>query len=316
MGKQGSGLRGWMGPAAVVIAAMGFGAAAASEQDVADRVSHHFADSGGVKIHYVSIGQGPLVLFIHGFPDYWYSWRHQMEALAERHRCVAMDLRGYNQSDKPKGQEQYDASLLVADVIAVIRDTGQERATVVGHDWGGFVAWQVALSRPEAVERLIICNLPHPRGIMRELATNEEQQRNSQYARNFQLPEAHKNLTAEGLAMMRSRGNPDLRARFQAAFEQSDMEAMLNYYKQNYPREPYQEDAGPLVKVAMPVLMFHGLKDTALHHHGLNNTWEWLDQDLTLVTIPSAGHWVHEEAPDLVSRTMRAWLEIHAPAAP
>ena len=171
-----------------------------SGQDLTDRVEHHYADSDGVKIHYVTLGEGPLVIMIHGFPDYWYTWRHQMEALSANHRIAAMDMRGYNRSDKPKGVESYGMRLLVDDVAAVLEDAGEERAIIVGHDWGGMVAWQFAMGYPDKTDKLIILNLPHPRGLARELANNPEQQRNSQYARNFQQPNAHAGFTAEGLA--------------------------------------------------------------------------------------------------------------------
>ena len=145
-------------------------------------------------------GTGPLVVMIHGFPDYWYTWRAQMEGLADRFQVVAIDQRGYNLSDKPAGVENYDVRLLVGDVMAVIKHLGQQKAIIVGHDWGGVVAWQLAINAPQVVERLIILNLPHPRGLSRELAHNPEQQKNSAYARRFQTEGAEKTLTAEGLA--------------------------------------------------------------------------------------------------------------------
>ena len=277
--------------------------------DVYDRVQHGFADSGGVKIHYVTLGSGPMLVMIHGYPDFWYLWRHQIEALSESYQVVAIDQRGYNQSDKPKGVEQYDVKYLVGDVEAVIRHLGRDRATIVGHDWGGFVAWQFAMTRPHMTERLIVFNLPHPRGLMRELALNRQQKINSAYARRFQEEGAHLNMSAEQLAR-RYQGDPLVYGRYVEAFKRSDFEAMLNYYKANYPRPPYLEDASPVVKVEPPVLLFHGLGDTALLHDMLNRTWEWLAKDLTLVTIPDAGHWALVERADFVTRMMRAWLEV------
>src|SRR5690349_12983681 len=123
-----------------------------AQDDIYDRVTNGYAVSeGGVKIHYASLGpkevaNAPLVVMIHGFPDFWYSWRHQMSALADRFQVVAIDQRGYNLSDKPAGIENYDMSLLAADVAAVIRHLGRDKATIVGHDWGGTVAWMFALS--------------------------------------------------------------------------------------------------------------------------------------------------------------------------
>ncbi len=274
--------------------------------DLFSRVEHHEADSDGVKIHYVTVGDGPLIVMIHGFPDFWYTWRHQMTALESDYRLAALDLRGYNRSDKPPGVDSYAVPLLMQDVEAVIRDQGEENAIVVGHDWGGAVAWSLAMYRPDLVSRLIVLNLPHPQGLARELANNPKQQENSQYARNFQQPNAHEALTAEQLSGWVT--DEAARARYMEAFERSDFEAMLAYYKANYPRPPYRENAAPVVKTTMPVLLIHGLDDSALLPGALNDTWEWLEGDLTLVTIPGAGHFVQQDAADLVSRSIVAWL--------
>jgi pimeloyl-ACP methyl ester carboxylesterase len=147
--------------------------AATAQGDLFDRVSHGYAPSaGGVKIHYATLGKGPLVVMIHGFPDFWYSWRHQMEALSKDYQVV--------------GVENYDMRLLVGDVAAVIKHLGRDRATIVGHDWGGAVAWQFAINLPQMTENLVILNLPHPQGLSRELRVNPEQIKNSEYARTFQ----------------------------------------------------------------------------------------------------------------------------------
>lgn len=279
---------------------------AEAQVDIFDRVEHHYADSDGVRIHYVTVGEGPLVVMIHGFPDFWYSWRDQMAALEGEYRVAAIDQRGYNRSDKPSGVDNYAMPLLMQDVEAVIRDQGEENAIVVGHDWGGFVAWSLAMYRPELVSQLIVLNLPHPRGLMRELANNPDQQANSQYARNFQEPNAHEALTAEGLAFWVT--DDRARGRYIEAFERSDFEGMLNFYKANYPRPPYEEGAEAIVRINVPVLQIHGLEDTALLPGALNDTWEWLEADLTLVTIPGAGHFVQQDASDLVNRSMLSWL--------
>jgi len=296
----------WKGmPGNVLLA---FGKSAGAERDVWDTVQHGYADNNGVKIHYATIGSGPLVVMIHGFPDFWYSWRHQMAALSDSYQVVAIDQRGYNLSDKPKGKENYDMSLLVEDVRAVLRHFHQDRAVIVGHDWGGRVAWGFALKYPEMTSRLIVCNLPHPRGIAYERAHNPEQQKNMAYARRFQEPDAAKILTAEGLANRIK--DPEVKARYVEAFRRSDFEGMLDYYKQNYPYPPYVEDTSPVVKVKPAVLLFHGLNDTALMSGALNNTWNWLEKDLTLVTVPGAGHWVQEDAADFVSGMMKSWLAL------
>ncbi len=280
--------------------------ASAKDSDMSASIEHGYATNNGVRIHYAALGQGPLVVMIHGFPDYWYTWRHQMTALAGNYRVVAIDQRGYNLSDKPKSVENYSLDLLAADVVAVIKQLDQEKAIIVGHDWGGAVAWTLALSRPAVTDKLIILNLPHFRGLTRELARNPKQQQNSGYARRFQEPGAHEKLTAEKLAEWVT--DPDARAQYIEAFRRSDFEAMLHYYKRNYPKPPYLEDTAPLVKVKCPVLMIHGLDDWALLPGALNDTWDWLEKDLTLVTIPGAGHFVQQDAADLVNRTLKMWL--------
>ena len=274
--------------------------------DIESRVKHGYAENNGVKIHYASLGEGPLVVMIHGFPDFWYTWRHQMEGLSSKYQCVAIDQRGFNLSDKPKGVENYDMRLLVSDVIAVIKSLGKEKAIIAGHDWGGMVSWQLALNAPQFVEKLIILNLPHPQGLARELANNPAQQKASQYARNFQKEGSEKLLTAEGLAGWVT--DVEARKKYVEAFKRSDFEAMMNYYKRNYPKEPYTMPTTEVKRLQMPLLMFHGLKDWALLPGALNNTWDWLDKDMTLVTIPGATHFVQQDAADLVTRSISMWL--------
>ncbi len=273
---------------------------------IESKVTHGFATNDGVRIHYARLGSGPLVVMIHGFPDCWLTWRDQMEALALDHEVVAIDQRGYNLSDRPAGGSHYDMRLLVLDVAAVIRERGRQKAIIVGHDWGGAVAWNFATTQPGMTERLIVLNLPHPRGLQRELARNPEQQRNSAYARVFQMEGAHTNLTAKGLTFWIK--DPVAKARYIEVFERSDFEAMLHYYKRNYPREPYTEDTSPLVQVQCPVLLIHGLKDKALGAAALNESWKVTTRDLTLLTLPNADHWVQQDASAAVTRAMQDWL--------
>ena len=283
--------------------------------DIRDEVTHGYADSNGLKIHYVTVGEGPLVVMIHGFPDFWYSWRDQMEGLKDNFQVVAIDQRGYNKSAQPQGVENYAMPLLVGDVAAVIKHLGRDKATIVGHDWGGVVAWQVAFNLPQMTERLIILNLPHPLGMSREMAANPEQRANSDYARVFREgspsdPDIFFGgpMTAQSLSAWVS--DPAAKKHYVEAFSRSDFAGMLNFYKANYPTlpEPGAEPPPPPPRLQMPVLVFHGLKDTALHSDGLNNTWDWIDADLTIVTAPQAGHFVQQDAAELVTSTMKWWL--------
>ena len=172
-----------------------------------DRVSHGYTDSNGVKIHFATMGDKskPLVVMLHGFPDFWFTWRDQMEALSKDYYVVAPDLRGYNLSDKPKGAENYGMAYLIGDLAAVIRAQGREKAVVIGHDWGGAVAWFTAMSEPQLVEKLILLNMPHPRALRHELATNQKQAARMEYARQFQRSGADARLDPERLFSLGAR---------------------------------------------------------------------------------------------------------------
>jgi len=272
--------------------------------DIFDLVHDRYADNGGVKIHYVTRGRGPLVVLLHGFPDFWYGWREQIPLLARNHLVAALDLRGYNLSDKPHGADQYGMGYLIGDVAAVIHDLGYEHATIVGHDWGGGIAWVFAALYPQMTDGLVVLQTPHPRGLVRELRTNPDQQARSAYARAFQQPDAFLNLTASGLSLWVV--DPTARARYVEAFQRSDFEAMLDYYQANYPREPYADI--PLPNVQAPVLIMHGLDDPFLLPAGHNSTWSFVDGPITLKTVPHVGHFIHQDAADLVTRTIYQWL--------
>jgi pimeloyl-ACP methyl ester carboxylesterase len=301
----------------ILVVAIAASAAFAAAPAIEDR----YATNGDVRIHYAAAGpkDAPLIVMIHGFPDFWLTWRKQIDALDDVYRVAAMDQRGYNLSDKPAGVDAYRMPNLVADVGAVIRAEGRDKAIVVGHDWGGAVAWSVAMQQPDWVQLLVILNLPHPAGLAREIATNPDQQRNSQYAFDFQKPDAATAgsalfgpgpLTPQKLAGWVT--DETVKAQYVEAFERSDIEAMLNYYKANYPRPdapPPATPPPPPPKVKVPVLMFHGLNDQALLPGALNGTWQWVERDLTIVTIPGADHFVQQDAADLVSTTMRDWLQ-------
>ena len=282
-------------------------AAAGPGDDIYDKVEHHHAENNGVKIHYVTYGDGPVVLFVHGFPDFWYSWRHQMAGLSDDYKTVAVDLRGYNKSDQPEGVEHYRMPLLLADVTAVIDDLGVEDVTLVGHDWGGAISWQYANVNPDRVNKLVICNLTHPRGYANVIANaTPEQRANTEYARTFASSEPDGSRKATMFTDMLVREEGPVKDRYRAAFERSDYDAMINYYRAGFGQASRR---GEMPNMQMPVLQFHGLQDTAVDKDGLMRTWDWIDRDYTLVTLPDVGHWVQRDAADVVTTTMRWWLD-------
>ncbi len=295
----------WMAPAYVLATLLGGPVLADDTADVWDRVEHHFVNSGDVKIHYVTLGQGKPVLFVHGFPDIWYSFRHQMSALASDYRTAAMDMRGYNQSDQPEGVENYAFPLLLGDIGAVIDDLGG-KVTLVGHDWGGALAWRFAMLHPDKVERLVILNLTHPKGYAAVIANpTDEQKANTQYARNFADSKPDGSPVPRRFYLMAERLGPVVAGHYHEAFSRSSYDGMVNYYRANYGRNR----GGEMPNLTMPVLQFHGLKDSAVDKDGLKGTWDWVDKDYTLVTIPDANHFVQWDAPELVSQTMKSWLK-------
>lgn len=273
------------------------------------RFQDHYAQNGAVKIHYVSAGDPskPLVVMVHGYPDIWYTWRHLMDELDGDYRVVAMDTRGYNLSDKPEGVDAYKHAVLETDVEAVIRAEGRKSAILIGHDFGASTSWRTAMDKPQLVDRLVILSVPHPTNMAWELKTNPVQQKNSQYARNNQQPGSEDKLTAEGLA--RWVRDPEAQKVYVEAFRRSNFKSMMNYYRANY--SPNIGDAvvipdNPPVKA--PLLVLHGMKDTALGAAGHNNTWLRTEKDVTLLMIPEAGHFLQHDATALVNRTIHDWL--------
>jgi epoxide hydrolase 4 len=277
--------------------------------DIWDKVSHHYADNDGVKIHYVSDGQGEPVVFVHGFPDFWYSWRYQMTKLTPHFKVVSIDMRAYNESDKPEGIENYRMQYLLDDIKAVIEDLGAEQVNLVAHDWGGAIAWQFAIAYPALVKRLIILNLTHPKGYAGVVANGTpEQKQNIQYARNFAASEQQGQPVPENvLARGEQSGDALVGARYREAFSRSYWDGMMNYYRANYAGLA-DADPNTIPDIGCPVLQFHGLKDSAVDKDGLNNTWNWVTGDYTLVSVPAAGHFVQWEAAELVGETMKWWL--------
>ena len=267
-----------------------------------------FATSAdGTNIHYVASGKGELVVALHGFPDFSGSWDKLAPALNDAYRFVAIDTRGYNLSGQPTGVANYAMPKLVEDVQAVIKAEGYSKATVIGHDWGAAIAWNYAFSHPETLERLVILSVPHPANMGRQLQAAPE---NSNYARNFQREGSENALTAEGLAGWVR--DPAEKAKYVEAFKRSSFAGMMNYYRANYPSAPDPDAAPPsFPKINVPVLVIHGMKDTALLSIGHNDTWDHVSKDTTILMAPDANHFVQHDAAALVNGTIRSWLDLH-----
>ncbi|MBF0470298.1 MAG: alpha/beta hydrolase [Gammaproteobacteria bacterium] len=256
------------------------------------------------------MGYGPLLVFIHGFPDFWYSWRWQLTRLSSCFRVVAMDTRGYNLSGQPDRQQDYDLSQLAGDLISLIEALGEEKATVIGHDWGGIIAWRLAISFPQHLHSLIVINAPHFRGLRRELRRNSLQREALKYVIEFQKKDSHLNLNMEAMLALVAQ-DEQTREIYSEAFERSSVEGMMHYYRQNFPSPLYPLPSEWSSAVTVPVIQIHGLQDQFLLADTLTHTSEWVAGEYNLVTLQQAGHWPHHDMADEVTSIIEGWLAQH-----
>jgi epoxide hydrolase 4 len=266
--------------------------------------------SGGVRLHYVEVGEGPLVVLLHGFPEFWWSWRKQLPALAAAgFRVVAVDLRGYAQSDKPPRWQDYRTELLAGDVAGLIAALGEERAHVVGHDWGAVVAWSVAALHPERVERLAILNVPHPEVMLRTLQRSLTQLRKSWYMFFFQLPWLPERLIRRGGRRALEKVYGDAKpgaftaedyARYEEALMGPDgLRGPINYYRAALRQRPSRAKA-QFLPIAAPTLVIWGLEDRHLGAE-MAEPDRRLVPDVRVERLPGASHWVQHDEPDRVN---------------
>ncbi len=258
------------------------------------------------------------MLMLHGFPEFWYSWRHQIPEFAVDYRVVALDLRGYNDSDKPKGIAAYRMSELVNDITGVIRGLGYHRCVLVGHDWGGAIAWNVAYAVPQLLDRLIVMNLPHPAKFAQGLRSPQQILR-SWYIFFFQLPVLPEwvlqwnHYAAIGrafteMAIDKTAFSPaDIAAYKAAVAKPGALTAILNYYRNIF--QSFQSATGLTrePKLQVPTLLIWGENDAALGIELTKNTEE-LVKELTIHYIRQCSHWVQQEQPRQVNQCMRDFL--------
>lgn len=286
----------------------------------------------GVELDVATAGDpaAPAVVLLHGFPESHRTWRHQIPALAERFFVIAPDQRGFARSSKPEGVEQYAADKPVADLLALASHFGKDRFTLVGHDWGGAIAWMAALQHPQRVERLIIVNAPHPFVFQRSLFDDREQRKASQYIRFFRDTSIDRGLTGAGLEaffgstfakhLTNAVAGEDKAAYLDEWSQPGAMTAMLNWYRASgvivpatdeTPDRPAFLDA-PFPQVTQPTLVVWGTRDKALLPVQLEGL-DALVPNLSIVKI-DAGHFVTWEAPADVTGAMLTWLDATSPS--
>lgn len=282
-------------------------------------LKHGFIKTNGVNLHYVTQGEGKLMLMLHGFPEFWYSWRHQIAEFANDYCVVAIDMRGYNDSDKPDRLSAYKMSELTADVRGVIKGLGYDDCILVAHDWGGAIAWNFADKYPDLVEKLIVMNFPHPAKFIAGLKTWQQLQK-SWYIFFFQIPflpelmfqandyqaisSAFTDMAIDKSAFSRE----DLAAYKEAAAKPGAIAAMINYYRANFNFSLDNKSTQNYGVLNIPTLMIWGEADTALGKELTYGTDEYV-ADLELKYIPNCSHWVQQEQPKIVNQYMRSFLQ-------
>jgi pimeloyl-ACP methyl ester carboxylesterase len=317
----------------------------------AETIRHEFADVNGVRIHYAIArpgnseneeraaheGEMKLIVFLHGFPEFWYAWRKQLDEFGRDFIAVAPDMRGYNLSSKPAAVEEYDIGKLVGDVRALVEYLAARehlraaRCVLVGHDWGGAVAWATAIACPEIVERLVIINAPHPKIFERELRENPKQQEASQYMVVFRSPQAEAMFSANNFAMLQQTilddgirqgyfSDADRQAYLEAWAQPGALTGGLNYYRAAKLGPPAGGGAAggghdafqtmhPMAsfEVKMPTLVIWGELDPYLLTGNLNGLDQYVPK-LTVERIPDATHWVVHEKPARVNELIHDFL--------
>lgn len=281
-------------------------------------IKFDYAQIGGVKLHYATAGAGErLVVLLHGFPEFWYSWRRQIIALSDEYTIVAPDLRGYNLSDKPANVSDYDIDKLVDDVTGLIRHFGFEKAAIVGHDWGASIAWAVALKHPEAVWKLCAMQVP-PISVWQKNQTFK-QFLASWYMFFFQIPALPEwVLKRDDYALLANslktstaeRGvftDEDIIEYKKAWSEERALTSAINYYRANifkrlFVRKSTEE------KIRVPTLFIYGEQDPAILPETVQGAGDAVDAPFSEIRIPDAAHWVQQEAADIVTDSLREFL--------
>lgn len=282
--------------------------------------------ANGMTLHYAVCGAGPVMLFVHGFPEFWYEWKEQLIEFGRDHLAVAPDMRGYNLSSRPAEVSAYRPKHLVEDLLLLLDHLGSDRCVMVAHDWGGAVAWNFAAQHPDRLDRLVIVNAPHPVTFARELRNNSEQQRASAYMNLFRSAKAERVLAEDNYARL-TRMTLDAWSANGGAASEQDRDAYikawsqpgaltggLNYYRAS-PLHPPENPGDRLppeldptaFHVRVPALVIWGELDEALLTGNLDGLGQLVD-DLRIERISDGSHWVIHEQPDRVNALMRSFV--------
>jgi pimeloyl-ACP methyl ester carboxylesterase len=292
-----------------------------SEDRTGGELGEGYAEVGDQRLHYVEAGDGPLIVLLHGFPEFWYGWRQQIKPLAAAgFRVVAPDTRGYNLSSRPTDVAAYAADRLAADIRGLIQERGAESALLVGHDWGGTIAWTTAMNHPEVVDRLAILNAAHPRKLSQGLH-HPGQLRKSWYFFFFALPELpesvvhanHWHFFRNFLDDAHPAYTPEEIDRYVEAWSQPGAAtAMINYYRASVRQSPKRAEA-QLRPLSAPTLVIWGQRDRYLGPELAEPDHDDVPNLDRVERLPDASHWVHHDEAERVNQLL---IDFFAPALP
>lgn len=281
---------------------------------------HGFLQLQDVRLHYVETGDRskPLMLFVHGFPEFWFSWRHQMKEFASTHWVVAIDCRGYGESDKPKEQRDYKMELLEQDIAGIVHALGRQSCILVAHDWGAAIAWNVAAHNPTLIEKLVIMNGPHPVAYQHEIRTSFTQFMKSYYIFLFQVPVIPEwTSRTNDLALFDSifvdknnhpTDTPEEMEAYKYTFsQQGAFTPPINYYRANLPVFLISDPSNPFPNITVPTLLIWGQKDVALSPTLPEATRPFVT-DLTIKYIPDGTHFIQQDKPEEVNSLIREFV--------
>ena len=276
-----------------------------------------------VKLHYISAGKGEPVILLHGFPEFWYAWKHQIPELARHFHVIVPDLRGYNLSDKPTGKENYSLQKLATDIKELIEKLGYPEAAIIGHDWGALIGWTMALLYPKVVKKLGVISVLHPHLLARDYNSSLRVRLAWWHLRTLQIPWLPEvfisafhfsllHLVFSFYAGRREKTKPYLAAIKKSFSQQGALTSAINYYRQNVNSKMSGFERFDNDKVQCPVYFIYGKKDPIWPRTNINSlpeTAELIDSTFEFVEFPEAGHWVMHEEPELTTKHLLKFLK-------
>lgn len=273
-------------------------------QNLTQYVEEGTLNNQGVKIHYAALGQGPLLILIHGHPDFWYGWRNQIPALAQKYKVVAIDQRGINLSDQPKGAANYSIQNQVSDIAALVAYFKAPKAILVGHDTGAAIAWAFATAFPQLTDKLITLSLPHPQALAQQIATDPQQRQAAALSLSLGQPDSASKISREQMVAVVNPTDPAVKARYQEAFARTSLESFVGYFQ----ARPTGPETAATVPIAAPVLAIHGLRDPFVLTGGYEASKQFTKGSFTYVPLENVGHFPQAEQAGAVNKLILDWL--------